>query len=409
MVTFSPFLGPRGMQVFPVSCILKEGHEPCRESVSLQEQIAFALRQHEGGGQVAEIIRKLGVTEQTFYRWKKKFACLGVAELRRLRQLEEENKKLQALVADLSLDKKMLPRRRLGKGLRPDRRKVVVQRLQAADRVSERRMCRALGFPRSSPRYRSVRNGRAELRIRLRDLAASRVRYGYRRLHALLKREGWQVNHKLVYRLYIEEGLQMRIKTPRRRKSCRARVERPKATRANESWSMDFVSDRLFDGRRFRMLTLVDNFTRESLAIRLGQRLTGDDVVAVLEQLQADRGKPQSIRVDNGPEFISKSLDWWAYFNQVTLDFSRPGKPTDNPFIESFNGRLRQECLNQHWFQDLLEAAETVEAWRIDYNEQRPHSSLGDRTPKEFAAWFAQATPERTKPIPSIPTGSRLG
>jgi putative transposase len=285
----------------------------------------------------------------------------------------------------------------------------VVKRLQAAYCVSERRTCRALGFPRSTQRYRSVRNGRAELRIRLRDLAASRVRYGYRRLHTLLKREGWQVNHKLVYRLYIEEGLQMRIKTPRRHRSCRPRVEQPKATRANESWSMDFVSDRLFDGRRFRLLTLVDNFTRESLAIRLGQRFTGDDVAAVLEQLQADRGKPQSIRVDNGPEFISKSLDWWAYFNQVTLDFSRPGRPTDNPFIESFNGRLRQECLNQHWFQDLTEAVKTVEAWRIDYNEQRPHSSLGDRTPNEFAAWFAQATPERTKPIPSVPTGSRLG
>jgi putative transposase len=235
------------------------------------------------------------------------------------------------------------------------------------------------------------------------------VRYGYRRLHILLKREGWRVNHKLVYRLYIEEGLQMRIKTPRRHKSCRARVERPKAARANESWSMDFVSDQLFDGRRFRLLTLVDNFTRESLAIRLGQQLKGDDVVTVLEQLRAERGAPQSIRVDNGPEFVSKSLDWWAYFNQVTLDFSRPGKPTDNPFIESFNGRLRQECLNQHWFQDLRDAAKKVEAWRIDYNECRPHSSLGDRTPTEFAACFASATPQRSKPIPSIPCGSRLG
>jgi putative transposase len=253
--------------------------------------------------------------------------------------------------------------------------------------VSERRTCQALGFPRSTQRYQSVRGDQAELRIPLRDLAASRVRYGYRRLHILLRREGWQVNHRLVYRLYIEEGLQMRIKTPRRHKSCRARVERPKAVRANESWSMDFVSDQLFDGRRFRLLTLVDNFTRESLAIRLGQQLKGNDVVTVLEQLRAKRGAPQSIRVDNGPEFVSKSLDWWAYFNQVTLDFSRPGKPTDNPFIESFNGRLRQECLNQHWFLDLRDAAQKVEAWRIDYNECRPHSSLGDRTPKEFAAW----------------------
>ena len=220
-----------------------------------EEQIAFALKQAETGTPVAEVIRRMGISEQTFYRWKKKFAGLGIAELRRLRQLEEENKKLKSLwrisastrrCSRTSSRERSKARSSEGRG----------EALQAAYRVSERRTCRALGFPRSSQRYRNVRNGRAELRIRLRDLAASRVRYGYRRLHTLLKREGWQVNHKLVYRLYIEEGLQMRIKTPRRHKSCRARVERPKATRANESWSMDFVSDRLFDGRRFRLLTL---------------------------------------------------------------------------------------------------------------------------------------------------------
>ena len=263
----------------------------------------------------------------------------------------------------------------------------MVKRLQAAYQVSERRACRAVGISRSSHRYRSCRDPRAELRIRLRDLAASRVRYGYRRLHILLRREGWQVNHKLVYRLYFEEGLQMRNKTPRRNKSCRYRVERSKVTHVNESWSMDFMSDQLFDGRRFRLLTLVDNFTRESLAIRVGQQLTSDDVVATLEAIRNERGAvPKSIRVDNGPEFISKSLDWWAYFNHMTLDFSRPGKPTDNAFIESFNGRLRQECLNQHWFLSLTDATKKVEDWRVDYNEVRPHSSLGGQTPEEFAA-----------------------
>jgi putative transposase len=154
---------------------------------------------------------------------------------------------------------------------------------------------------------------------------------------------------------------------------------------------MDFMSEQLFDGRRFRLLTLVDNFTRESLAIRVGQRLTGDIdidvVVAVLEAVRKRRrATPKSIRLDNGPEFISKSLDWWAYFNKVTLDFSRPGKPTDNAFIESFNGRVRQECLNQHWFLSLADAVEKIEEWRVDYNTVRPHSSLGDRTPTESAA-----------------------
>jgi len=207
-----------------------------------EEQIAFALRQAESGTSVAEIIRKLGISEQTFYRWKKRFAGLGIAELRRLRTLEEENSKLKQLVAD-----------------------------------------------------------------------------------------------------------------------------------------------QLVGGQRFRLLTLVDNHSRESLAIEVGQRLTGDDVVRVLEHVTAQRGKPQSIRVDNGPEFISKSLDLWACFNGVKLDFSRPGKPTDNAVIESFNGRLRDECLNQDWFLSLDEARAVTEAWREDYNRVRPHGALGNQTPSELA------------------------
>lgn len=268
----------------------------------------------------------------------------------------------------------------------------MVKKLQVAYEVSERRACQATGFPRSSHRYESVRDDRAELRIRLRDLAASRVHYGYCRLHTLLRREGWKVNRKLVYRIYKEEGLAMRRKRPRRNRSCQVRNPRPAATGANENWSMDFMADQLFSGQRFRLLTLVDNFTRESLAIRVGQRLTGDHVVETLEAVTKERGIPKTIRVDNGPEFISKSLDWWAYFNGVKLDFSRPGKPTDNAFIESFNGRLRQECLNQHWFLSLEDAQHKMDAWRHDYNEQRPHSALENRTPTEFAKFFSQAS-----------------
>ena len=169
------------------------------------------------------------------------------------------------------------------------------------------------------------------------------------------------------------------------------------------------MADQLFDGRRFRLLTLVDNFSRESLAIRVGQRLTGDDVVGVLEAVAAERGAPQSIRVDNGPEFVSKSLDWWAYFNGVKLDFSRPGKPTDNAFIESFNGKFRQECLNQHWFLSLEDAQEQVDSWREDYNQRRPHSSLGDRTPVEFAKFFGPDLGPKNTCSLSVPSGSNLG
>ena len=223
-------------------------------------------------------------------------------------------------------------------------------------RVAERRACRVLRFSRATCRYRSKRDPRAELRVRLRDLATSRVHYGYQRLWVLLRREGWMVNKKLVYRLYCEEGLGIRRRKPRRRKSVQVREARPPTGQPNESWSMDFMADQLVGGQRFRLLTLVDNHSRESLTIEVGHRLTGDDVVRVLEHVTAERGKPQSIRVDNGPEFVSKSLDMWAYFNGVKLDFSRPGKPTDNALIESFNGRLRDECLNQHWFLSLDEA-----------------------------------------------------
>jgi len=191
------------------------------------------------------------------------------------------------------------------------------------------------------------------LRIRLRDLAQSRVSYGYRRLHILLQREGWKVNHKPVYRLYRLEGLEMRPKKPRRHATACRRMERPAAAEVNESWSMDFMSDQLYDGRRIRLLTLVDYFNRESLAIEVGEHIGSDRVVEVLTRLSKSRDLPKRIQVDNGPEFISRRLDQWAYFNRVELDFIRPGKPTFNGIIEAFNGRLRQECLNESWFLSL--------------------------------------------------------
>lgn len=240
-------------------------------------------------------------------------------------------------------------------------------------------------FQRSSCRYCSVADEQAALRIRLRDLASSRVSYGYRRLHILLQREGWQVNHKRVYRLYRKEGLQMRPKKPKRHVTACRRMERIATAGPNDGWSMDFMSDELFDGRRIRLLTIVDNFTRESLAIEVGERIGGHRVVEILMQLGKERRLPRTIRVDNGPEFISKQLDQWAYLNGVQLDFSRPGKPTDNGLIEAFNGRLRQECLNESWFLSLEDAQEKIEAWRMDYNRERPYGALGNMAPLEYA------------------------
>jgi putative transposase len=258
--------------------------------------------------------------------------------------------------------------------------------------ASHRRACQAMDFPRSTHHYRARRDPQAALRVRLRDLAGARVRYGYRRLHVLLRREGWHVNHKRVYRLYREEGLAVRRKTPRRHASSQTRAARPAAEGVNRVWAMDFLSDTLSDGRRFRVLTVLDLFTREGLAARADFRITGDQVVQVLEDLAAQRGVPASIRVDNGPEFTGRSLDLWAYFRGVALDFSRPATPTDNAFIEAFNGRLRQECLDPSWFLCLDEARAKIEAWRRRYNAEHPHSALGYLAPGEFASTQAGST-----------------
>ena len=266
----------------------------------------------------------------------------------------------------------------------PSRRREVVSHLRSAFDVSERRACRTVGMSRASYRYRSVADPQHELRLRLRDLAASRVRYGYRRLWLLLRREGYSVNHKRIYRLYREEGLAIRPKTPRRRRSCRYREARPEADAPNEVWATDFVSDALFNSGRFRILTVVDCHTREALAVVPRVSFPAFGVVEVLDRLKRERGAPQTIRCDNGPEFAGRALDQWAYFNGVELDFSRPGKPTDNAFIESFNARLRLELLNASWFLSMADARERTEVWRKEYNEERPHSSLGDLTPKEF-------------------------
>jgi putative transposase len=209
-----------------------------------------------------------------------------------------------------------------------------------------------------------------------------------------LRREGWRINHKRVYRLYREEGLGIRVKR-RKKLASVPRVLPPPATRPQERWSLDFLSDSLANGCRFRVLTIVDNVSRMSPAIAVGTSLNGERVVTLLEGLRSTVGVPQRIAIDNGPEFISKALDAWAYQNGVQLEFSRPGKPTDNAFVESFNGRFRDECLNQHWFASLEEVRQTVEAWRIEYNTERPHRALGQQTP---AAWEAAWAPALKAP-----------
>ena len=220
------------------------------------------------------------------------------------------------------------------------------------------------------------------------EIAHSRVRFGFWRIYVLMRRAGWRVNHKRLYRLYKAEGLNLRSKRPKRRRASAHRLERTELTTINQSWSMDFVSDALFNGQKFRALTVVDNFSRECLAIHVAPTIKAEDVVNVLQGIVAQRAKPQRIQADNGPEFVSLALDQWAYQRNITIDFSRPGTPTDNPFIESFNGRFRDECLNTHWFLSLQDAQRKIQNWRYDYNLFRPHSALGDIPPTLFARAF---------------------
>ena len=271
-----------------------------------------------------------------------------------------------------------------------EQRRTAVTTAMTTAEISERRACRFTGFARSSQRYQSRRPPDTELRARLHEIAAQRRRWGYRQLTRVLRREGRRINPKKVQRLYQEEGLQVR-RRKRKRRAVVPRTPMPAPTRANERWSMDFVRDTLGDGRVFRSFTLVDDCTRESPAIEVDFSLTGARVARVLDRVAGRRGYPRAIVCDNGPEFAGADLDEWAHQHGVLLDFIDPGKPVQNAFIESFNGTFRDECLNEHWFTSLADAQRTIEAWRIDYETERPHSRLKDLTPREFAQALAKA------------------
>lgn len=282
--------------------------------------------------------------------------------------------------------------------MRPAQRRELVQWVRRAYQLTERRACCAVGVARSSVRYRSVRPAQDLLRRRLREMASVRVRSGYRQFYVLLRREGWALNHKRVYRIYKDEGLALARRRPRRHRTATRRPSRPPPQRANEVWAMDFVHDTTADGRPFRVLTVIDLFTRECVALEAARGFSGAAVGEALDQARRERGTaPSRIRVDNGTEFTSKVLDRWAWGAKVELDFSRPGKPTDNAFVEAFNGTLRRECLSTHWFLTIKEVQTTLRAWRADYNNDRPHSGLRGMTP-------AQKRQEPTKePDPAEP------
>jgi putative transposase len=285
----------------------------------------------------------------------------------------------------------------------PAARRIAVGVMTTEVRISQRRACALAGAWRSTARYRSRRADPAELVSRLRELALSKPRWGYRLLGDTLRDEGCLVNHKRLYRIYKAEGLSL----PRRRPKKLPRPRQPRlevVLRKNQRWSMDFVSDAFAGGRRFRVLTMVDDATRECPDLLVDTSISGLRVTRVLDGLRETRGLPEVIVVDNGPEFTAGVMHRWARQNGVQLHFIDPGKPTQNAYVESFNGKFRDTCLNVHWFVDLEDARRTIEDWRVEYNEVRSHSSLGRRPP----AVYARMLEDRIAAVETEETASRF-
>lgn len=275
---------------------------------------------------------------------------------------------------------------------RPDKRAAVC--LLTERGLSERKACQMVGIDRGTHRLQAENNNDTELKLRIEKLAQEKPRFGYRRLTWLIRKEGQIVNHKKVYRIYRELNLAVKVKKRKKLKTCSRGSIVFLATTPNQVWSMDYQSDQLATGRRIRCLNIVDNYTRECLAIEVDTSLPSGRAVAALERLKQLRGLPQKIMVDNGPEFRSKAMQKWALNNQVELHFIDPGKPMQNAIIESFNGRLRDECLNLHWFINLKDARQILLSWKNDYNLVRPHSSLKNQSPSQFAQ--AKSTNKKT-------------
>jgi putative transposase len=251
--------------------------------------------------------------------------------------------------------------------------------------LSARRGCDIVDMPRSSYSYKKkLKPDEEDIRNKLKELAEAKPKYGYRMLHVLLRRKGYAINHKRTERIYGEEKLSLRKKRKRRKTGSMYRTEVPKSERQNHIWSMDFVSDAVSSNRKLKMLNVVDTFTRKCLDILVDTSINGYRVCRVLDGIVEREGSPDMIIVDNGPEFTGRALDEWAYRKGIKIHFIRPGKPVENAYIESFNGRLREECLNSHWFTSLDHARLLVSDWKSDYNENRPHSSLGYLSPNEF-------------------------
>ncbi|MCA1393309.1 IS3 family transposase [Bradyrhizobium sp. IC3123] len=360
-----------------------------------EEQIIWVLKEHEAGAKTADLARKHGVSEATIYNWKAKFGGMDVSEAKRLRALEEENAKLKKLLAEQMLDAAALRELLFKKMVGPAAKRAAIAHLQAVMSLSERRACSIVGADRKMIRYRSSRPPDAVLRGRLRDLANERRRFGYRRLFVLLRREGEPSGINRIYRLYREEGLTVR-KRRARRKAVGTRAPILVEARPNARWSLDFVHDQFANGRRFRILNIVDDVTKECLGAIPETSISGRRVARELTAIVQRRGKPGMIVSDHGTEFTCNAMLAWCKDAAIDWHFIAPGKPMQNGFVESFNGRMRDELLNETLFFDLDDARAKIANWVADYNLQRPHSSLKYLTPAAYAAHLT-ATDDRLR------------
>ena len=364
------------------------------------QQIIGILTEHEAGATCADLCRKNGMSEGTFYNWKAKYDGMTVSDAKRLKAPEDANARLKKLLAEQRLDAAAMKELLSKKMVRPAVKREAVAHLQARMGLSERRACRIVGADRKMIRYRFVRPPETELRQRLCDLANERRRFGYRRLFVLLRREGEPSGINRIYRLCREEGLAVRRRRTRR-KAVGARAPSLIEARPNARWSLDFVHDQLACGRRFRILNVVDDVTRECLPAIPDTSISGRRVARELARLIERRGKPGMIVSDNGTELTSSAILTFAAERDIEWHYIAPGKPMQNGFVESFNGRMRDELLNETMFRNMAHARTAIREWTSDYNDERPHSALGYQTPKAFAERLFTATDSRAAPLTS--------
>ncbi|MCA2412121.1 IS3 family transposase [Rhizobium leguminosarum] len=353
-----------------------------------EEQIIGVLKEQEAGAKAADLCRKHGISEATFYNWKAKYGGMEVSEAKRLKALEDENARLKKLLAEQMLECGRTPRASCKKKVGPAAQRGAVTHLKAVMGLSERRACQIISADRKTIRYRSSRPPEVELRAKLRDLANERRRFGYRRLFVLLRRDGEPSGVNRIYRLYREEGLSVRKRKARRR-AVGTRAPILVEAKANARWSLDFVHDQFACGRRFRVLNVVDDVTRECLAAIPDTSISGRRVARELTTLIERRGKPDMIVSDNGTEFTSNAILAWSKDHKVEWHYIAAGKPMQNGYVESFNGRMRDELLNESLFFGLDHARSAIAEWADDYNHFRPHSSLGYKTPTDYAGTIA--------------------